>query len=234
MGSDGVRLSRSPREAVPVWQHLLIKALMLALFAGLALALLSLPEQAVGLKQAVAAQMFRSGVDHPVTAVLINFRGYDTLLEMAVLLLALEGVWSLAPSAQLRLEEPGAVLERLVQLYGPLMLLVAGYLLWRGAHAPGGAFQAGSVLGAAGVLALLAGRHPAASLTGWPLRLAALLGLVAFTGVAALLLAGGGGLLQFPPEHAALLILLIETAAAISIGVTLAALYLGGQQGGGA
>lgn len=234
MSSGGVRLARSSRETLPVWQRLLLTALMVALFAGLALALLSLPGQSEGLRQEVAAQLARSGVSHPVTAVLINFRGYDTLLEMAVLLLALVGVWSLAPTAQLRLVRAGAVLERLAQLYGPLMVLVAGYLLWRGAHAPGGAFQAGAVLGAAGVLMLLAGRHPAASLTGWPLRLVAVLGLALFAAIAALLLAGGGALLQFPPEHAARLILLIETAAAISIGATLAALFLGGQHGGGA
>jgi hypothetical protein len=59
-------------------------------------------------------------------------------------------------------------------------------------------------------------------------------GLALFVGVAALLMAGGGALLQFPPEHAARLILLIETAAAISIGASLAALFLGGQHGGGA
>ena len=37
----------------------------------------------------VAAHLAESGVTHPVTAVLLNYRGYDTLLEIAVLLLAL-------------------------------------------------------------------------------------------------------------------------------------------------
>jgi multisubunit Na+/H+ antiporter MnhB subunit len=32
-----------------------------------------------------------------VTAVLLNFRGYDTLLEIAVLTVALVGVWALGP-----------------------------------------------------------------------------------------------------------------------------------------
>ena len=39
----------------------------------------------------IDAAMAQSGVDHPVTAVLLNFRAWDTLLELAVLLLALLG-----------------------------------------------------------------------------------------------------------------------------------------------
>lgn len=46
------------------------------------------PEPAIDLRAQVAAQLPASGVDHPVTAVLLNFRGYDTLLEIAVLLVA--------------------------------------------------------------------------------------------------------------------------------------------------
>ena len=44
--------------------------------------------------------METSGVRNPVTAVLLNFRGYDTLLEMGVLLVALLGVWSLGTAAR--------------------------------------------------------------------------------------------------------------------------------------
>ena len=98
-----------------------------------------------------------SGVSHPVTAVLANFRGYDTLLEMAVLLLVLVGVWSLSTAPSEREISTGAVLDFFVRLLLPVMILIAGYLLWVGAHAPGGVFQAGSVLGAAGVLLLLSG-----------------------------------------------------------------------------
>lgn len=175
--------------------------------------------------------MDRSGVGHPVTAVLINFRGYDTLLEMAVLLLALIGVRSLAPGSFHPLPAPDAVLDRLTRLYTPLMMLVAGYLLWRGADAPGGAFQAGAVLGASGVLLLLAGWRLPSSLRGWPLRLVIILGVAVFGGMAALLAWYNGELLQYPVGHAGALILLVESAAALSIGITLAALYLGGHPG---
>ena len=209
----------------------LIAVLLVALFAGLGNAVMSLPSEQTGLSVEVEAAMANSGVSHQVTAVLLNFRGYDTLLEMAVLLLALIGVWSLAPATSAPHSSPGAVLERLAQLYVPLMLLTAGYLLWTGAHAPGGAFQGGAVLAAAGVLMFLSGRSLPASLEGWPLRLTILLGLVVFTAVAALLAWQQGTLLGYPPTAAGELILLIETAAAISIGATLAALFLGGRPG---
>jgi multisubunit Na+/H+ antiporter MnhB subunit len=61
----------------------------LALAAALLFALVQLPPAAVDLPAQVAAHLGQSGVEHPVTAVLLNFRGYDTLLEVAVLLLAL-------------------------------------------------------------------------------------------------------------------------------------------------
>ena len=53
-----------------------------------------LPNQMLAL---VSSNMPISGVDNPVTAVLLNFRGYDTLLEIGVLLLAAVGVLSVSP-----------------------------------------------------------------------------------------------------------------------------------------
>ena len=38
-----------------------------------------------------------------------------------------------------------------------------------------------------------------------------------------------GQLLEYPPEHAGTLILILETSATLSIGATLAALFLGGR-----
>lgn len=203
--------------------------LLSAVAAGLAYAVLTLPSEAQGLSRNVAENLHLSGVSNPVTAVLLNFRGYDTLLEMAVLLLALLGVWSLNRLPEQYEASPGPVLDMLARLLMPLLLLVAGYLLWVGARAPGGAFQAGSVLAAAGVLLLLAGWRPAANFFGWPLRFALITGLSVFVSVALIMLLPGGQLLQLPPAFAGALILLIETAATLSIGVTLAALFYGSQ-----
>ena len=76
----------------PGWLPVVV---LLSVAVGLGSVVLSLPPDAVGLSAQVAANLETSGVSNPVTAVLLNFRGYDTLLEMVVLLLALLGVWSL-------------------------------------------------------------------------------------------------------------------------------------------
>jgi multisubunit Na+/H+ antiporter MnhB subunit len=200
---------------------------MLALAAGLGYAVLSLPQQAPGLQAAVAEQLDKSGVINPVTAVLLNFRGYDTLLEMVVLLLALLGVWSLGPQSTARpAVKPDLILDALTRLLVPLMMLVAAYLLWAGAHAPGGAFQAGAVLGAAGVLLVLSGWRPPTSMMQWPLRVALLAGVLTFLAVAVLTLQSTGQLLEYPLAQAGALIFIIEAAATVSIAVTLAALFL--------
>jgi multisubunit Na+/H+ antiporter MnhB subunit len=208
------------------WELLL---LLLTVAGGLGYALLSLPDQAVGLSEQVSANMANSGVQNPVTAVLINFRGYDTLLEMAVLLVALLGVWSLGSAEVHTRIDPQPVLSLLVGVLAPLMILMAGYLLWVGANAPGGAFQAGSVLAAAVILLLLSSKRFPVRLMGWPLRVVLLLGLGTFTAVGMMLLFVSGGFLQYPSSLAGALILFIEAAATLSIGATLAALFLGGR-----
>ena len=217
------------RSRLSMMFRLVLLLLLFALAGGLAYVVLSLPDQAVGLSEQVKTNMETSGVSNPVTAVLLNFRGYDTLLELAVLLVALLGVWSLGSAAAHRRVNPEPVLLSLVGALVPMMLLMAGYLLWVGAAAPGGAFQAGSVLAAAGILLLLACKRPPVQLLGWSLRLVLVLGLGAFVAVGVSLLSASGAFLQYPPGLAGALILFIEAAATLSIGFTLAALFLGGR-----
>lgn len=194
---------------------------------GLVYVVLRLLPDRVGLGAQVSAQLDRSGVGNPVTAVLLNFRAYDTLLEVFVLLLALLGVWSSGALPAPQDQGAGPVLDTLSRFLAPVFVLVAAYLLWVGAQAPGGAFQAGSVLGAAGVLLMLSGWRLRRGFSYLPLRLALLAGPAVFIGVSLLTLLGGEGLLSFPPTQAAVWILVLESAATLSIGVTLAALFLG-------
>lgn len=169
-----------------------------------------------------------SGVSNPVTSVLLNFRAYDTLMELAVLLAALLGIWSLGPAAP-GFQRAGEVLRGMVAWFVPLLILSAGYLLWAGGHAPGGAFQGGALLGAAGVMLALAGHATAGLPRGRPLRVLAVLGVLVFTLVGLGLLLVGEGFLTYPRGHAKWLILTIESAATLAIGATLAASYLGGR-----
>ena len=221
------RISDDVRPAAVV--YLLAALAVVTVTALLVYVVLSLPPSAPGLTEHVAANMARSGVSNPVTAVLLNFRGYDTLLEMVVLLVALLGVWALGDAAQHHETKPGPILDTLARVLTPLLIMVAAYLLWVGAHAPGGAFQAGSVLGAAGVLLVLTGWRPRGALLALPLRLILIIGSAAFVAMAALTLLITGQLLTYPVMQAGTLILILETAAMLSIGVTLAALFVGGQ-----
>lgn len=209
--------------------RLLLVVLLTAIAAGLAYAVLSLGSSPAGLGELVATNLDTSGVRNPVTAVLLNFRGYDTLLEMSVLLVALLGVWSLGGIPAYPETAPGPVLDTLSRVLIPMLILVAGYLLWVGADAPGGAFQAGSVLSAAGVLLLLSGWRPGHRFAGLALRVILVSGLGVFVIAGTGLLLIGGAFLEYPPAMAGQLILLIEAAATVAIGATLAALFLGRQ-----
>lgn len=202
----------------------------IALAAGVlwwvfALALLEGPGER--LAPLAAEALPHSGVGNPVTAVLLNFRAYDTLLELAVLLAALLGIWASGPPDR-GFARAEIVLAGLVDWLVPLLILAAGYLLWVGGQAPGGAFQAGAMLAAAGVVLRLAGA-PRAGLPrgGWQ-RVLVVAGVAAFLAVGLALMAIGHGFLTYPPGHAKWLILTIETAATLAIGATLAAAYVGG------
>ncbi len=198
----------------------------LTLAAALILAIVELPAAMVALPAQVEAHLAQSGVEHPVTAVLLNFRGYDTLLEVAVLLIALITLLgSTGGHAPATAPDANPLTQGLARLALPLVLLMAGYLLWAGAHRPGGAFQAGAVLAAGAVLMQLAGLQPAwAGPHRW-LRLGLTLGFLVFLAVAAALL-GEGALLRYPPAWAGGLILLIEAGLTLSLGLILAGLFL--------
>ena len=213
--------------------RLLLDGLLLA--AGLALASVVVEPVAPGseLPAALTAARPDSGVSHPVTAVLLNFRGYDTLLEMLVLLLALLGVRSLGALPPMTAPAPPSpVLGELLRLLTPLLVLVAAYLLWRGASGPGGAFQAGAVLGAAGVLWLLAERPSSRGLERLPLRPLLVVGVGVFVAIGLCLAVTEGAFLAYPVAYAGGLIFLIEALATLSIAVTLVALFVGARSAG--
>jgi multisubunit Na+/H+ antiporter MnhB subunit len=199
-----------------------------AVAVGTGLVLFTAPEWH-GLGSAVESELARSGTDNPVTAVLLNFRGYDTLLEIAVLTIALVGVWALGPAPRIKETTPSPVLLGLNSVLLPLAAVICAYLLWVGASQPGGAFQAGSVLAAASVLYILTGHRPRIRLPDAPMRWGAAVGLAAFLAVAFGVMVTGRRLLEYPPELAGMLLLLVEATATISIAVILAGLFIGGR-----
>lgn len=225
-------------ERMPAWRRaqrpLVWIAAATALAVTLTLAWVAWQLPRPGLAGAVTEALPRSGVDHAVTAVLLNLRAWDTLLEVAVMLAAVCLVWSLGPA--LSPYAPATALPglpALTRLLHPLFLLVPAYLLWRGSHAPGGAFPAGAVLGTGGVLMVLSGAVP------WVhdarhqplLRLLLASGVLLFVSVGLTGLLLTGTFLALPVALAGPLILGVEVAAALSIALMLVAFYFYGEPG---
>jgi len=212
-----------------------IAAVCSALVAtGLAVAVLSLPDPAPSLAPAAGANLAATGVGNPVTAVLMAFRAMDTMLEKVVLLLALVGVWSLAPDrfwggrpGAAQQVDPAGALAFLARLLPPLGIVVGLYILWVSADEPGGAFQGGTILAAMWLLVMMAGLADAPPIRRRWLRLVLIAGPALFllVGTAGIWLAGA--FLAYPIAWAKPLILLIEIPMTITVAVTLGLLLAG-------
>jgi multicomponent K+:H+ antiporter subunit A len=108
------------------------------------------------------------GGNNVVNVILVDFRGFDTMGEIAVLAMAALGVYALLD--QLRLSPPSCdakghkwseelhplFLKMLMRPLLPLALTVAVYIFLRGHNLPGGGFVAGLVTGVALILQSLA------------------------------------------------------------------------------
>ena len=170
-----------------------------------------------------------TGLGNPVTAVLIAYRSFDTMLEKVVLVLAVVGVWSLAADrywggapGEARAERPEPTLAFLAQVLAPLGILVGVHVFWVGADEPGGAFQGGAILAAMWMIVMMARLTEAPQTSAFWLRLALVAGPLVFlaAGVAGAIFAGG--FFAYPPGFAKPAILFIETFMVLSIAVTLA------------
>jgi multisubunit Na+/H+ antiporter MnhB subunit len=214
--------------------RLLVGVLCAVVAAGLAATMFMLPDPAPTLAPEAAAQLAATGVGNPITGVLMAYRGLDTLLEKIVLVLALLGVWSLAPDGAWGgipgprpPRPPDEALVLLARLLPPIGIVVGIYMLWAGADEPGGAFQGGALLAAMWLLAIMAGlvEPPAVSSRG--LRLALVGGPLVFVAIGVAGFALAGHFLAFPEAFAKPLIIVIEVALVVSIAATLGLLVAG-------
>ncbi|UNG18993.1 hydrogenase subunit MbhD domain-containing protein [Stutzerimonas zhaodongensis] len=224
-------LARQPRpadkpEATDTRLRLGATAVVLPMLILLVQGLAPLSELEPRMPALITRHLDETGVSHPVTAVLLNYRAWDTLLELCVLLLALLGARQLGPRP-LDLAEPWPLLRAWARVLAPLLVLAAGYILWCGASAPGGAFQAGAILASGVVLLRLSGLLPRLRWSSMPLRLLVLGGLLVFIGVALMTAWLGEGWLTYPSGAAKLLIVLIESVATLSIAASLSLLVVG-------
>ncbi|MFK8249870.1 hydrogenase subunit MbhD domain-containing protein [Ancylobacter terrae] len=209
---------------------------VLCALVTLALAALVLAPQvpAPSLAAAAAEPLASTGLGNPVTAVLLAYRALDTLLEKVVLLLALIGIWSLAPDrlwrgapAPLAPAVPAPPLVFLARTLPPIGILAGVYLCWTGADHPGGTFQSATILAAMWILVMMAGLREAPE-TGAPwLRRLLVFGPALFIAIGFAGFVVADGFLAYPPGLAKPLIVAIEAALTLSIAVILGLMVAG-------
>jgi multisubunit Na+/H+ antiporter MnhB subunit len=207
---------------------------------GLAALVLLPASPAPTLAAAAGAHLAELDVGNPVTAVLMAYRGLDTLLEKIVLLLAVVGVWSLAPDRfwggspdVLRAGRRDGALEMLGRLLPPIGIVVGVYVLWVGAKAPGGAFQGGAILAAMWLLTMIAGLREAPPTAARWLRGALVVGPLVFLAIGFIGFALPGGFLSYPASFAKPVIILVEVVLTLSIAAILVMLAAGSPARGG-
>ncbi len=169
-----------------------------------------------------------SVVAHPVTAVLLDFRTYDTMLEIVVLavaaLAAVSTVRDAAPALSVPVDRR-PVLTVAVTALTPVLVVLAAWLLVAGSDRPGGAFQSGAVVTGIVLLTVLTGtvRLPSARTT----RLSLAVGSAVFL-VVALATALTTGWLTLENPWGGTAVVALEAVLAVSIGACLAVLALAG------
>ncbi|HXX49734.1 MAG TPA: MnhB domain-containing protein [Xanthobacteraceae bacterium] len=209
-------------------------ALCALIAAGLAAVVLFPPSTIFTLAPQAMAHLPESGLGNPVAGVLFVYRAFDTLLEKVVLVLALVGVWSLAPDrfwggvpGLPAYEQPNSVLTLLAQLLPPLGIVVGIYMFWTGANNPGGAFQGGTILAAMWILVMIAGLQEVPSTNRRSLRFLVVVGPAIFLAIGLVGFVLADGFLAYPAGYAKPLIIVAEAALTLSIGVSLGLLAAG-------
>lgn len=215
----------------PPWIRHALGVAAAAAAAALAFLLLAAPHRAPLLPVMVDRAREATGIDNPVNAVLLAFRGWDTLLEVAVLVAAVVAVWSLDRGAPPLAREPedgpaDPVLHQLARLIVPPAATASVYLVWAGTTRPGGAFQAGALLAGAGVLLMAAGFAPAVTAASPVVRGVVASGVLAFVGAGVAGLLRTGAFLAYPEAWAHPLLLGVEAVLAATVTLALIELFV--------
>ncbi|QXD25000.1 Na(+)/H(+) antiporter subunit B [Opitutia bacterium ISCC 51] len=106
-------------------------------------------------------------VPNMVTAVLADYRGYDTMFETVVIFtagIAIIGILRVYgpstklehPEPTLETKKPDLIIETTCRLLIPVIQVFALYVIAHGHYSPGGGFQGGVIFGAAFILLALA------------------------------------------------------------------------------
>ena len=252
---------RPPAPGTPRGRRLLGAAAFPALFVGLVVGMTQLPEFGDPASPAsthlsprfIEDAAAETGAANMVTAVLADYRGYDTLGEAAVIFAAGLGCLVILAAAGARpdLSDPGmshpfgsVVLDAATRILVPVVLLFAVYVLIHGHVSPGGGFQGGVLFGSGLIMMRLVwgpaheGRahQPAVPAFGPGLRgslVLACAGILAYVGIGLAAMAFGGEFLNYgtlplggDPAHVRELATLgIEAAVFLTVAGTVAVLF---------
>jgi multicomponent Na+:H+ antiporter subunit B len=141
----------------------IISLILLAIVAlGVALSLIHIP---FGTPKTKVGDYYihrgreQTGAANIVTAVVVNYRGFDTLGEVTVLFIAAVGVSAVLATRKKKFEKeiepPSLVLNTGCRFLFPLILFFGAYIFIHGHLTPGGGFQGGAIIASAFLLTYL-------------------------------------------------------------------------------
>jgi multicomponent Na+:H+ antiporter subunit B len=160
---------------------------------------ISLPALAAAYVDLVPREL---GVPNVITGILLTYRAFDTLGELAVLFMVAVGVGLLLDAGgqerdrawieqSLKATLPTEIVQNGADVLIPLIAIFAAYIVMHGHLGPGGGFQGGAVMASCVLLLLLARPDYRIKLTDLSVMesLAGL--LIVLVGIAGIILAGG-------------------------------------------
>ncbi|MXW71427.1 MAG: hypothetical protein F4Z74_08270 [Acidobacteria bacterium] len=251
----------APRHGGTRMRWLLGAAAFPALFLGLVLGMAELPEFGDPGSPAsthvsprfIEDAAAETGAANMVTAVLADYRGYDTLGETAVIFAAGLGCLVILAAAGGRPNPPApgmshpfgsVILDTATRILVPVVLLFAVYVLIHGHISPGGGFQGGVLFGSGLIMMRLVwgpahegGTHrPDVTAFGPSLRgslILACAGILGYAGIGLAAMAFGGEFLNYgtlplgsDPAHVRELATLgIEAAVFLTVAGTVGVLF---------
>ncbi len=159
-----------------------------------------------------------TSVPNMVTAVLADYRGYDTMFETVVIFVAGIAILALLrkkpdsiltppsgdagdfpESTEPSKQAPDLIINTTCRLLIPVIQLFAFYVVAHGHHSPGGGFQGGVIFGASFILLAIVFDLPAALRRRSEMRtlMVANTGLLIYAGIGLLCLVAGGNFLDY-------------------------------------
>jgi multicomponent Na+:H+ antiporter subunit B len=139
------------------------------------------------------------GAPNVITGILLTYRGFDTLGEVAVLFMVAAGVGLVLgsqpvrgrASTKARSEEPSEIVRTGAEILVPLICIFAAYIIMNGHLSAGGGFQGGAVIASGVLLTLLAFPQYQPNLEFLSIAESAAGALFVLVGIAGLIAAGG-------------------------------------------